>query len=494
MCSLNDNEELQVPTVREVQQTFAELLSHGEDITWDLLSADQGDILKSKIKELKTMQGFPGGIPFFMNQEFFKSIWNMRKYTNGQSLTSLFFVLIVDDVTDPKLAEQSRSWYLYPVFRCRRCVDNHGEHYSSLDCCMIYVNQYDCCEDWDKFVKNSRLRPGLMVTPYRGVYKLIDGQVELKTYSIFSRNFQKFPLTKEHCLTPETLSAAYNQSILRLVSDTNMGRFDGFTLGREEQKRDKILYKLLISRDDHKSTEATTLSDSLVLFTHSTNNIRLAMSMIEETNFRNVLGNQLKSVFDKISKETKGFRGNVDLVRSANIVPTKKELNEIFLKGFKKRKLTEDQSDVSVIPIESFKINEIQIKDEKVYLDDYGTALKEHIVSMDTFEDLITIMAENLEPEMFKLILHFTQTSMETTRKELWLERRHYLSTETVLYQIILYIMKQHSNLDYNEIKEQSSEILRRMRYYFASTTPNSPPELLTKCTKCIGFYRKVPI
>ncbi|XP_044313781.1 uncharacterized protein LOC123036941 [Drosophila rhopaloa] len=488
MCSLNDNEELQVPTVREVQQTFAELLSHGEDITWDLLSADQGDILKSKIKELKTMQGFPGGIPFFMNQEFFKSIWNMRKYTNGQSLTSLFFVLIVDDVTDPKLAEQSRSWYLYPVFRCRRCVDNHDEHYSSLDCCMVYVNQYFCYEDWDKFVENASFRPGLMVTPYCGVYKLIDGQVELRTYSIFGRNLQIFSLINEHCITPETLSKSSYQSILRLVSDTNMGRFDGFTLEREEPKRDKILPKQLIPRQNHKS---------LILFTHSINNIRLAMSMIEEPNFRNVLGNQLKIVFDKISEETKSFRGNVDLVRSANIVPTKKELNEILkpsLKGFKKRKLTEDQSDVSVIPIESLKINEIQIKDEKVNLDDYGTALKEHIVSMDTFEDLITIMAENLEPEMFKLILHFTQTSMETTRKELWLERRHYLSTETVLYQIILYIMKQHSNLDHNEIKEQSSEILRRMRYYFASTTPNSPPELLTKCTKCIGFYRKVPI
>ncbi|XP_017071671.1 uncharacterized protein LOC108108214 isoform X3 [Drosophila eugracilis] len=120
MSELNESAEFLVPTVREVQQMFAELLSHDEDITWDLLSANQGDILKNKVNEFKAQIDDPNSMRL-VNGDLFDSIWYYRKYTNGQSLTSLFFVMIVENVTDPKLAEQSRSWYLYPVFRCRRC-------------------------------------------------------------------------------------------------------------------------------------------------------------------------------------------------------------------------------------------------------------------------------------------------------------------------------------------------------------------------------------
>ncbi|XP_016966675.1 uncharacterized protein LOC108035520 isoform X4 [Drosophila biarmipes] len=111
MSASKDKDTTLVPTVREVQQKFAEILSHGEDITWDLLTANQEEVLKRKLSLFKG------------NCNWFYRIWNQRKYTNGQSLTSLFFVLIVDNVSNPQLAEESRSWHLYPVFRCRRCTN-----------------------------------------------------------------------------------------------------------------------------------------------------------------------------------------------------------------------------------------------------------------------------------------------------------------------------------------------------------------------------------
>ncbi|XP_037722265.1 uncharacterized protein LOC119555113 [Drosophila subpulchrella] len=497
MNSSRNNKVLLVPTVREVQQIFGELLSHGEDVTWDLLSASQGEMLKSKIDEFKMLQNNSDPMPFYVSPPIFNSIWNQRKYTNGQSLTSLFFVMVVDNVTDPKLAEQSRSWYLYPVFRCRICVDNHGENYSSLDCCMAYVSQYDCCKDWDTFLEDTRLRPGLMVTPYRGVYKLIDGQVELRTYSIsgrFRQPMRSMQFAKEHCLTPESLGEASKRSIIHLDSKKRPAIY---TFKRAERMCDKILHQLLVPRDEQNMTDVTTLSDSLILFTHNTNNLRLASSMIKDQNSRSVLQNQIKSDFDKISEETKSFRGIVDLVRSANEIPTVKELDEVFkpiLKGPKKRKLAEMPNEVTVDPTESLQLNTVQVKGELFNLDDYGTVLKKHIVCSESFTNLINKIAENLEPEMFKLILHFTQTFMETTREELWKERKHHIATETVLYQILLHIIKNHTNMDCTKVKEQSSDILSRMRYYFASTSPNSPPELLTKCTKCIGYYRVVPL
>ncbi|SPP90088.1 Hypothetical predicted protein, partial [Drosophila guanche] len=45
----------------------------------------------------------------------------LGKCANGQSVSALFFAVIVNGVTDLKEAENSRSWSIHPVFRCRRC-------------------------------------------------------------------------------------------------------------------------------------------------------------------------------------------------------------------------------------------------------------------------------------------------------------------------------------------------------------------------------------
>ncbi|KAH8349519.1 hypothetical protein KR084_000889, partial [Drosophila pseudotakahashii] len=383
-------------TVREVQQMFAELLSHGEDITWDLLSANQEDVMRSKIKELK---GHP--VKIFGSPNMFDNIWSQRKYTNGQSLSSLFFVMIVDKVGDPKMAEESRSWYLYPVFRCRRCVgkcmnhnkllvnnskyileDNTGQNNSSLECCMTYVSQKNTIETWDKFVQDAHFRPGLMVTPNRGVYKLIDGKVDLRTYFIKGE----------------------------------------------------------------------------------------------------------MSVFEKISVENKRIEGTVDIIRSVNEVPKSTELNEFFKTRRHRKKPTINEVH-SIVPVDVLQVAKIQIEGEEINLKDYGTALINNIECSESFEDLITNMAGHLKPEMFELILELTQSFMEKSREDLWQLLKYHFSTETVLYQIILCVTKHHPNLDCNEVRKQFSDILSRVRYYFASASPNTFPELLQKCSKCVGYY-----
>ncbi|KAI8041672.1 hypothetical protein M5D96_005937 [Drosophila gunungcola] len=221
MSESRNKEDFLIPTVREVQQMLAELLSHGDDITWDLLSANQETILKSKVNELNEVSSErTPGYPLM-----FSSIWGQRKFTNGQSLTAAFFVMIVDNVTNPKLADQSRSWHLYPVYRCRRCVEDKNIQASSLNCCMVYVTQHATYSNWNEFLNLTTFGPGVMVTPNRGVYKLIDGQ------------------------NPQ---------------------------------------------DVQQSCDASELSTSLILFTHSVNNLRLASSMINTNNSTKILVDRLK--------------------------------------------------------------------------------------------------------------------------------------------------------------------------------------------------------
>nr|XP_017028633.1 uncharacterized protein LOC108078975 [Drosophila kikkawai] len=504
------NTECETPTVREVQQMFAELLCHGDDITWDLYSENQAEILKKKVKDFEDPQEKSRSLPYcYYNPGFFKSIWMQRQFNNGQSLSALFFVMIVDNISDPKEAEESRSWSLYPVFRCRRCVDdNTGRNFSSQECCMVYVTQYESFEDWDKFVKSTRLPKGYMVTPFRGVYKLIDGQVELKTYYIWERSNTVLPTGQDRCITPKSLAAATKcpshggsadkirvldvlpTSKLCVAASTStsqagnikkgvyqVGLLSGISIVHKVMEWricscDRILYLLLSQREGQKSSDASELSDSLLLFTHTTKNLQLALDMIKEQSYRNVLGNELKRVFDKISEESKRIEGKVDLIRSANEVPSKSELDNMFkpkskVKGRSSKKESK----------------------ECIKLEDFDSALKEHILNRESFDDLISSLSNNLEPEMLKLIVKLTQTFVENTREELYQLLKYHFPTETIMYRIIVCILKRHSDLNTKKIEEQSSDILRRVRYYFASICPNSRLDLLTKCPKCVGYY-----
>ncbi|XP_036670771.3 uncharacterized protein [Drosophila suzukii] len=475
MSASKDKDTTLVPTVREVQQKFAEILSHGEDITWDLLTLNQTEVLKRKLSMFKA------------NTNMFYWIWDQRKYTNGQSLTSLFFVMIVDNVSNPQLAEESRSWHLYPVFRCRRCVDKTGQA-SSIDCCMAYVTQNSCCGNWKEFLLLPDFRQGLMVTPHRGVYKLIDGQVELKSYSITDRPCSGLlPKIKDYSITPDSLALA-SKTLITRKKPKNV--FD-FPLVFEFCTCERMLSLLLNPDSEQQSCDIVDLSDSLVLFTDTVNNFRLASRMIKEVNCASILINQQRSVFDKISEEAARIEGKVDIIRSANGVPEKVELDNLFQPIQKKRKLRKlPETPMNIIDVpDSPEITTINVKGEDINLEVYGMLLREHIVSLETFEILITSMSEHLEPETFKLILQLTQTFVENTREEMCQLLKYYFSTESVLYQIILSIRRYYPRWDFDEIEEQSSEILRRLRYFFASSDPNSRIEFLKKCDKCVGYY-----
>ncbi|EDW40455.1 GL25254 [Drosophila persimilis] len=357
-------------TAREVQQVFAEILSHGEDITWDLLLQNQKGILNSKIGEIFNFQ--------------------FGKYTNGQSLSSLFFVLVVNGVAELNLAEKSRSWSIHPVFRCRRCVaDQSGGHSSSRDCCMIYVDQSGIYDGWDTYLKQTALPEGIMVTCDRGIYKLIDGQVELKTY---------------------------------LIKGTSLTR----------------------SPRRPKSVEEST-------------------------------------------------EGRLDLIRSANVIPTKKELQKLFKTRGASVCTSEPKlpAEPSKVPPNLLQIRSITVEGQDIQLADYGEAIIEHISSTESFEDLISSMAKYWKLDMCKLMLQMTQTFVESTRKELWLLLKYSYPTESVLYQIVLQTLKHHRSLNYKKVSEASPDILRSVRCFFVSCSPNCPPEFLNKCPKCVGYYNK---
>ncbi|XP_026845396.1 uncharacterized protein LOC6595822 [Drosophila persimilis] len=481
-------------TAREVQQVFAEILSHGEDITWDLLLQNQKGILNSKIGEIFNFQFGTSEAIFPKILEF---VWLQSKYTNGQSLSSLFFVLVVNGVAELNLAEKSRSWSIHPVFRCRRCVaDQSGGHSSSRDCCMIYVDQSGIYDGWDTYLKQTALPEGIMVTCDRGIYKLIDGQVELKTYLI--KGTGRSPIRGCH-LTSERLAASESPEVHRIYMKEEPNCLMHFYDVDTIRAREKVLYLLLKHFDGEKVDflNARLLSEWLVLFTHSVNNFRLASEMVNMGTYRSTLSSHVQNIFDKISKEAKSVEesteGRLDLIRSANVIPTKKELQKLFKTRGASVCTSEPKlpAEPSKVPPNLLQIRSITVEGQDIQLADYGEAIIEHISSTESFEDLISSMAKYWKLDMCKLMLQMTQTFVESTRKELWLLLKYSYPTESVLYQIVLQTLKHHRSLNYKKVSEASPDILRSVRCFFVSCSPNCPPEFLNKCPKCVGYYNK---
>ncbi|XP_018784935.1 PREDICTED: uncharacterized protein LOC108966469 isoform X2 [Bactrocera latifrons] len=103
-----------------------------------------------------------------------------------------------------------------------------------------------------------------------------------------------------------------------------------------------ILDLLIKYRDDEEVTsmELVQLAASLVLFTHSVSNFRMASTLVNDTHsatiqdYRKSLSNRQRKIFDKMSKETiriKGAQqGKVDIIRGANDMPSKQYLNDLY--------------------------------------------------------------------------------------------------------------------------------------------------------------------
>ncbi|EDV50945.1 uncharacterized protein LOC6544185 [Drosophila erecta] len=479
MSAAKEEDDSLVPTVREVQQKFADILGHDNGITWDLISPSQKNVLEEKLSQLHC------------HSNMFNWIWSNSIYSNGQSLTSLFFVMLVDNVRDYKLAEQSRSWRLYPVFRCRRCVDETGQA-SNMDCCMSYVTQYRSASSWKGFLKSNGFGSGLIVSPHLGVYKQIDGQVELKTYSTTEI---LYPDTVNLPITPESLKKASKMSI----------KHTKFVIQSDHPFRaipvpvydfcacEKMLNVILNPLSALQSSDVVDLSDSLLLFTNNVNNSRLGSLMKSNNNDPSILINHLRTVWNKIAEESIRIEDNVHLIRNGNGVPTKADLDNLFrlVDSKKNKKKSMEPKNPGNKPFDLPEIVSIRVKGEDINLREFGIYLKEHIASSESFDILISCMSEHLEVDTFKLIMQLTQTFVENVREEMCQILKYYFPTESILYQIILCISKHYPNWNFNEIEEHSSNILRRVRMFFASTGPNSRTEFLKKCKDCTGYYDK---
>ncbi|XP_026832927.1 uncharacterized protein LOC6544430 [Drosophila erecta] len=127
-------------------------------------------------------------------------------------------------------------------------------------------------------------------------------------------------------------------------------------------------------------------------------------------------------------------------------------------------------------------------------LEEYGEIIFEHVINAESFENLINGMAENLNPAVFDYVMKLTRTFMDTTLEELTSVLKFYISTESVLYRILLQVVHKYGNMSYSEIVDHTTNIINAVRKYFLSLNPNEFPALLQKCRNCVGYFSMCPL
>ncbi|KAL9873398.1 uncharacterized protein ACN2A1_014480 isoform 1-T2 [Glossina fuscipes fuscipes] len=163
-------------TIREAQQELASSLGFRDQIIWDFYSAHQSNVLEKKIKALLPDQPKNQRAIKKMRENLFTNVWKQRKYDNGTLYSYIFYVAVTND----KEPEKATKFSIHPVFRIRKCVAG-GD---SVGCCMIYVDETGrVYPNWESYINENILPPGLMVVPNHGVYKLENDQVVLASYT-----------------------------------------------------------------------------------------------------------------------------------------------------------------------------------------------------------------------------------------------------------------------------------------------------------------------
>ncbi|XP_032574946.1 uncharacterized protein LOC6611134 isoform X1 [Drosophila sechellia] len=127
-------------------------------------------------------------------------------------------------------------------------------------------------------------------------------------------------------------------------------------------------------------------------------------------------------------------------------------------------------------------------------LEKYGRIIFEHVINAESFESLINTMANQLDPEVFDYIMKLTRTFMDSMLEELTSVLKFYISTESVLYRILVYIVRNFANIPFSVIADHTGEIIAAVRAYFISLNPNAFPGLLQRCPNCIGYFSICPL
>uniref|UniRef100_A0A0A1WZT1 Urocanate hydratase n=1 Tax=Zeugodacus cucurbitae TaxID=28588 RepID=A0A0A1WZT1_ZEUCU len=256
------------------------------------------------------------------------------------------------------------------------------------------------------------------------------------------------------------------------------------------------VYDLYLSYDEGPSSlDILQLASSLLVFTHSINNLALVTKIPTRggsASLRRAIRKQTRNSYDKISSECMRMGKNftkMDLIRVVNNIPSKEAfIQQVGTLLAQATAGTVVGNAVSELPhlinyTLDGELNPIQL------LAAAGFKFVRNILDSNSFIDLLNTMANFMCEKSFYLLMNLTRTFMDEFGDTINDVLRTLIPTEKVLYELFMLCVRKYSNLTYDFLENKQTEILDELERYFYSLNPIDDSNKSISCKICKGYY-----
>ncbi|XP_033238856.1 uncharacterized protein [Drosophila pseudoobscura] len=240
------------------------------------------------------------------------------------------------------------------------------------------------------------------------------------------------------------------------------------------------------------------IASSLVIFTHSINNLRIASKVSNRPTLMRALRNQTRKVVRQISQESIKLHngsdsGKFDIVRTFNDIPFKEALLSLHKIN---AHLSQGASMVgalgaTVLPnfVSLGSGGQMRLNLEMLGTQ-FGSKFVEHISSLGNLTDVLDALARYFSDKAVQLFMEMTRTFVEQNIDSIDRTLNTFVSTETVLYRILMHCVHTYDDFAVDFLERHRQDILDVISKYFHSLQPLDEGNCSKyECAVCRGTY-----
>ncbi|KAH8388089.1 hypothetical protein KR093_011615, partial [Drosophila rubida] len=245
------------------------------------------------------------------------------------------------------------------------------------------------------------------------------------------------------------------------------------------------------------------LASSLVTFTHSVNNLRLAAKVSNGASLRRALRHQTRKALDRIASESSklhsevgGKRFKLDIVRTLNDIPVKETLlalHQLHSHLAQGATLLTAVGAVGLLP--SFIIagagGDLRLDVEQLS-EQFGLKFVQQIGNLASFVDVLDAMSRYYSEKAVEFLLRLTRTFVEQQVDGIDRQLNTFVSTELVLYRMLMHCVNNYQKHAADFLERRRQHILDVVGNYFESLQPDPEEDGRSKrhkCNVCQGVY-----
>ncbi|KAM8720778.1 hypothetical protein ACLKA7_006767 [Drosophila subpalustris] len=263
---------------------------------------------------------------------------------------------------------------------------------------------------------------------------------------------------------------------------------------------------LKISDDQSLSShDVLQIASSLLIFTHSVNNLRIAAKVTNGSSLRRALRDQTRKVLDRISRESSKLHSGdsttatskFDIVRTLNEIPIKEALlsmHKIHAHLAQGATVLAAVGSAGLLP--SFVIPGVGGGEMRLNIPEltsqFGNKFVQQIGNLGSFMDVLDGMTRYFSDQAAQLLMQLTRTFVEQNVDSIDRTLNTFVSTELVLYRMLMHCINNYEDCAVDFLERRRQDILDVIAKYFESLQPE-PKDLKScrkfKCAKCRGVY-----